>query len=212
MIKLRGAEAVLRKVNLLGQIMIAKTRIPKTYRIIGIDKKLRTERTRVEARLLHKAKLAGVSCPTVFEVSEFEIIMSLVNGNRPKMNESECFEAGVILAKLHNADIIHGDYTPANLILESMKGGKKGMARNATHFLTVLNGSPFRDTVGSFYVIDFGLGFISNDIEDKAVDVFTMLNSIKHKNDFAKGYSECKKYQLVLDRVKKIEKRVRYAT
>ena len=57
-----------------------------------------------------------------------------------------------MLAALHKADIIHGDYTPANLILES--GGRR------------------------MFVIDFGLGFISNDIEDKAVDVFTMMRAI----------------------------------
>jgi tRNA A-37 threonylcarbamoyl transferase component Bud32 len=181
--------------------------------VAELDRKLRAERTRSEAKLLHKAKLAGVDCPAVLEVGEFEIIMSLIRGKRPKMNESEAKEAGMILAKLHSADIIHGDYTPANLIvstdnkLEKTKNGKN----------KIMDASS--DTLDNekMFVIDFGLGFISNDVEDKAVDVFTMLRAIgKNKKkvweSFLKGYSNYSRYEEVMRRVEVVEKRVRYAT
>jgi len=186
---LRGAEAVLSKTQIIGIDAIVKKRIAKNYRLKGIDEKLRRERTRSEARILHKAKLAGVKCPTVLQVEEFEIVMGFLDGERPQMNSRESKIAGETLAKLHSKDIIHGDYTPANIII---KGGSKG-------------------TVGSFYVIDFGLGFISADIEDKAVDVFTMLRAISEKDAFLSGYKTYSKAESVLKRVAKVEKRVRYA-
>jgi Kae1-associated kinase Bud32 len=109
--------------------------------------------------------------------------MSFIAGERPGMSKADAKEAGGMLAALHEADIIHGDYTPANLMLE----GKE------------------------MFVIDFGLGFISNDVEDKAVDVFTMLRAIAEKEAFKEGYQSYQKANQVLKRVKDVEKRVRYA-
>ena len=182
---MRGAEAMLREERLLGRKVVVKCRMPKGYREGALDTKLRTERTRGEARLLHKAKVAGVPCPIVLEVREFEITMSFVDGTRPEMDAKESWEAGRILAALHGADIIHGDYTPANLI----RSGESG----------------------ALYVIDFGLGFVSKDIEDRAVDVFTMLRAIVEKDAFVAGYCSYGSAEEVLKRVKDVEKRVRYA-
>ncbi|MEW6748546.1 MAG: KEOPS complex kinase/ATPase Bud32 [Candidatus Micrarchaeota archaeon] len=185
---MRGAEAVLERISLLGRPCVMKTRVAKGYRVEKLDERLRMERTRGEARLLHKAKLAGVECPTVLQVDDFEIVMSSIDGKRPSMIPRECEEAGGLLAKLHGADIIHGDYTPANLIL-----GRR------------------------LYVIDFGLGFISNDIEDKAVDVFTMLRALgesggkSEKDAFLSGYRSYRSAASVLKRVCGVESRVRYA-
>jgi len=183
---MKGAEAVLTPTKIIGIDALTKTRIAKGYRIKELDTRLRTERTKMEARLLNKAKLAGVPCPTVLEVDEFEIVMEKIEGKRPGMDPADCEEAGRLLAKLHSADIIHGDYTPANLLTD----GKK------------------------LFVIDFGLGFISNDIEDKAVDVFTMIRAIgkpEGKESFLKGYGAYAKAESVLKRLKVVEMRVRYA-
>lgn len=182
---MKGAEATVTKV--IGRAAVLKSRIPKIYRVKELDRKLRIERTRNEAKLLNKAKVAGVECPVVLRVDEFNITMSFVDGSRPKMNKKEAMEAGKILAKLHMADIIHGDFTPANLIKNK----------------------------NSLYVIDFGLGYISKDIEDKAVDVFTMLRSFGNnkiaKESFLSAYREYDRAEEVLVRVKGVEKRVRYA-
>jgi Kae1-associated kinase Bud32 len=197
---MRGAEAVLTKKTLLGRPCVVKARMRKGYRVGELDERLRTERTKGEARLLHKAKMAGVSCPTVLEVDDFSITMDYLGGKRPKMDVREAREAGSVLAKLHAADIIHGDYTPANLIASGT--GKKG-------------------TRSTLFVIDFGLGFISKDVEDKAVDVFTMMRALgeragdgngkEAKVAFIKGYKDYEKAAAVLVRVKDVEKRVRYA-
>jgi TP53 regulating kinase-like protein len=182
----RGAEAVIRKGSLIGRQVVIKDRIRKTYRAEEIDSRLRRERTRAEAKLLHRAKMAGVDCPTVLEVSEFSLTMDYLRGDHPLMGAKESERAGEILARLHSAGIIHGDFTPVNLIASG----------------------------GSLSVIDFGLGFFSNDIEDKAVDVFTMLKALDKKSgeSFLNGYGAGNpKYGSVLKRLREVEKRVRYS-
>jgi len=180
---IRGAEAVVTKTSFLGKSAVVKDRIEKTYREKHLDDLLRKKRTRAEARLLHKAKKAGVPCPTVLCIDEFSITMCFLEGKRPGMTREEAEKSGDYLAKLHNSGIIHGDYTPANLIKT-----RKGLS-----------------------VIDFGLGFFSTDIEDMAVDVFTMLKSISKKEEFLKGYKKSKRYSSVLKRVEDIRKRMRYS-
>lgn len=181
----KGAEAIVFKeyFPLLKKTLIVKRRIPKSYRIKELDEKLRKERTRHEAKLLNKAKLANVKCPTVYFVNDFDIGMEYIRGKKPKMTESECEEAGKILASLHKKGIIHGDFTKANLL-------KRG---------------------NSLYVIDFGLGFFSQDIEDQAVDVLTALKSLLYPESFLNSYSKINEnYKRIFDRVEEIKRRARY--
>lgn len=183
---MRGAEAVLKKSTLLGKPVLIKQRIQKKYRVKELDENLRKKRTKAEARLLHKAKLVGVLCPTVLEIEDFKLTIEELQGVHPKMGSSEAKKAGEMLVQLHEAGIIHGDYTPVNLI--KCKSG--------------------------LYVIDFGLGFFSEDVEDMAVDVFTMLRSLEKENikkSFLSGYKKHKNFSTILKRVKEVEKRVRYA-
>jgi tRNA A-37 threonylcarbamoyl transferase component Bud32 len=56
------------------------------------------------------------------------------------------------------------------------------------------------------------LGFISNEIEPKAVDYLSMKNQIPYKDEFEKGYkSAFSNFDLVFQKTKKIEDRVRYS-
>jgi len=204
---MKGAEAVISFSKLLGKKIVIKNRAPKTYRAKELDTNLRKTRTRSEARLLHKAKLAGVACPTVLCVDEFSLYISYINGKRPKMNEALAREAGGILANLHTADIIHGDFTVANLLLAS------GKWQVANSYRLKAKSQKLTANDGSLFVIDFGLGFFSNDIEDKAVDVLTMLKLLQHdklKNAFLDGYGKYEKFNAVLSRIKIVESRVRY--
>ena len=182
---MKGAEAIISFPKLLGKKVVVKDRAPKTYRAKALDENLRRTRTRSEARLLHKAKLAGVACPTVLCVDEFSLWLSFIKGKRPTLNTALAKQAGEILANLHVVDIIHGDFTVANLLVNK----------------------------NSLYIIDFGLGFFSSDIEDKAVDVLTMLKLLQHdklKNAFLDGYKKYEKFNAVLSRIKIVESRVRY--
>lgn len=181
-----GAEAVLRRGTLLGKKIVVKERIQKRYRNESLDKKLRVERTREEARLLSMAKEGGVRCPFVYAVSEYAITMSYVKGEmlhelieKRKPDNSVLEACGKMLAALHSRNIIHGDFTPANIMV-----CKDGIT-----------------------LIDFGLGFFSLDDEDKAVDILTMKKALGNSaSPFLSAYGN----PSMLKRVEGIEKRARY--
>ena len=174
---LEGAEAVLTVQEFAGFCCLKKLRVSKKYRPVSLDEKLRFERTRREARLLVKAKEAGVLCPHVFAVSKDFILIEKLLGRTlnkvEKAGKKSYFEAGALLAKLHSLNIAHGDYTPANLMLV----GKK------------------------LYVIDFGLGFVSSEDEDKAVDLLTFVNAVGDKQaaEFLRGYLKFGERKIIRD-------------
>lgn len=183
---MRGAESKVLPVVFLGKKMLRKERMKRDYREPSLDRALRKRRTIQEARLLHKAKKAGVRAPVVYMVEEFALTFSKIAGRKPKMKMNEVKEAARLLAKLHKADIVHGDYTPANLLVN-----KRGM-----------------------YVIDFGLGMVSQKIEDKAMDLMTMLRTLdsKAREVFKKEYQKSwEKGEECVKRWREAEKRVRYA-
>src|SRR3989338_10744383 len=78
--ELKGAEAVLRKTDFLGFPAVEKLRVEKKYRNSALDRRIRGERTRREARLLARAKSADVFCPVVYCVGEVSITMKFLKG------------------------------------------------------------------------------------------------------------------------------------
>lgn len=156
----RGAEAIL---YLDSEKNLVKERIKKSYRLEQIDSKLRTERTRAEARLLNEAGRAGVSVPKIFSVDEAgaKISMEFLYGERLKevfnseigieKKKSLAEEIGKSVGKLHSHNLIHGDLTTSNLILKENK----------------------------IFFIDFGLGFQSNKAEDFATDLSVLKEALK---------------------------------
>jgi len=189
--RMKGAEAILTKTRVLSFPAVEKFRPKKKYRADALDEKIRRERTRREARLLSRAKEAGVICPLVYEVSDFSIRMKFLEGemlyhalrSRP-IKQSEIASAACILAALHSVDVVHGDFTPANLM-----NTREGMA-----------------------VIDFGLGSISHDVEDKGTDILTMKKALGNKEGqaFSAAYSRAGGKQSVVKMSGEIEKRARY--
>jgi len=188
--EMKGAEAVLRKVRVLGIPAVEKFRPEKKYRARELDERIRSGRTKREARLLARAKEAGVLCPVVFQVGRFAIKMKYLQGRmlhqkmqREGISRREISEAARILARLHSADVVHGDYTPANLML----------------------------TKGGMAVIDFGLGSISPDAEDKATDVVMMKKALAGRGSlFVRAYEKNGGEKSVVRMVGEIEKRARY--
>ena len=92
---------------------------------------------------------------------------------------------------MHNNNIIHGDLTTSNMILEN-----------------------------EIYFIDFGLSFFSDKTEDKAVDLHLLRHALesKHHKIFEKSFkavlngykSKCRKYNETIKRLEKVESRGRY--
>ena len=188
--EMKGAEAILKKMRVLSFPAVEKFRPKKEYRADALDEKIRRERTRREARLLSRAKAAGVICPVVYEVSDFAIRMKFLEGEmlhhaltRRPVKKSEIASAARILVALHTVDVVHGDFTPANLM-----NMKDGMA-----------------------VIDFGLGSISNDDEDKGTDILTMKKALgKQGGAFEAAYSRAGGKTSVVRMSEEIGKRGRY--
>jgi len=190
-----GAEAIL--IHQDGKLL--KRRIKKSYRIEVLDEKLRKSRTKKEAKLLEKSsKLIPV--PKIIKINEKtkEIDMEFLEGLKLSDNldnlknaEEICKIIGENIAKLHDADIIHGDLTTSNMIYAQDK----------------------------VYFIDFGLGFESKKIEDKAVDLHLIKQALeaKHFNNYEKffaaileGYRLSKHHLATSSRLKAVEKRGRY--
>jgi len=103
---------------------------------------------------------------------------------RRAISAQEIASAAKILAALHSVDVVHGDFTPANLMLTP-----DGMA-----------------------VIDFGLGSISHDAEDKGTDVVTMEKSLGGNagEAFVKAYARAGGKPQVLRMAAEIGRRGRY--
>ena len=197
----RGAEA---KIYLdKGRGKIVKDRIKKSYRIPEIDNKLRTSRTKSEAKLLEKASKI-INCPKPLAIPQFGrmIHMQFIKGKKlseylntitAKQAEKICESIGKQVAILHKENIIHGDLTTSNMILKE----------------------------DNIFFIDFGLGFISARIEDKAVDLHLLRQALEAKhfkdwqklfNSVIKAYKEENREmgEKVLKQFEKVEARGRY--
>ena len=71
----QGAEARISTGTFLEFPVVIKHRYAKTYRNVGIDNKLRKERTIKEVRLLQSARELGLNVPYVLDVDKKEWII-----------------------------------------------------------------------------------------------------------------------------------------
>lgn len=194
----RGAEAVL----YLKENLLVKERIKKGYRIQELDEKIRSQRTKAESRIMVRARRHGINVPQIKETKKYKISMEFIDGERLKefLNQTTSSkrkklakEIGLLVAKLHSSNIIHGDLTTSNMIL-------------------------FEDKI---YLIDFGLAFHSQSIEDQAVDLHLLHQAYQSThfefldelwNPTIEAYKEnFKNSKKVLKRLEKIRKRGRYS-
>lgn len=143
--------------------VITKKRLKKTYRIPEIDNKIRKLRTKSEARILSHVKNSGILTPIIYDVDihDKNITMEYIKGNTVKdiiddlsynKRKELSFKIGEYISLMHEMDIIHGDLTTSNMIINKN---------------------------GDLVFIDFGLSYYSNLLEDKADDLFVLKKSIK---------------------------------
>ncbi len=193
-----GAEADIFAGEVAGIPAIIKDRIKKDYRAEQLDTAIRSQRTKSEAKITAHAKMAGVNVPTLLLVSGNRLYASRIDGetlNHLMLAKKESQFTGAIedaagqLALIHSKDLVHGDYTPANLML---------------------------DKQNRLWVIDFGLGEFTNSVEEKALDVLLMKRSISpslyKKFEHAYLYSDWKYTKHVIAKLAEIERRGRYQT
>lgn len=233
----QGAEAVILKQG--NQII--KDRIKKNYRLTILDEKIRKQRTKAETKLLHKAsKIINTPVPEDCKEKN-KIKMPFIDGKKLsehlnnfslKKQKQICREIGKSIAKLHENHIIHGDLTTSNMILvENQKkldthpsssinknSINKKFKRSA---LTKFDSEQLinEQTNPIIYFIDFGLGFISQKYEDKAVDLHLLKQALEAKHfqnwevlikEVFKEYQNYKDSKIIFERLKAVEKRGRY--
>ena len=188
---IKGAEATIE----IEDDKVLKKREPKNYRHSELDNKIRTDRTSTEVRLIKDAKLHNVNAPEAEKVNDFTIEMENIDGSPLKDVLTDRLELmedyGRNIGYLHSTEIIHGDLTTSNAMASE----------------------------DELYVIDFGLSFRSQRLEDKAVDIHLLkqvLNSSHPEvmeeacQKFVEGYSNYERSKEVLEQLKEVEKRGRY--
>jgi len=202
----KGAEASLYLTDWHGRKVIMKERLPKKYRPSKLDGHIRTYRTIHEPQLMHEAKKAGVSTPTIFlvDLKNATIIMGFIEGKQVKqlLNEvtkserqSLSLKIGELIGRLHEYGIIHGDLTTSNMIL---------------------------DSEGKIFFVDFGLGEKTKELEARGVDLHLMKRALQSTHfrfteecfdAVIRGYSKvlgAETVKNILDKIKEIERRGRY--
>jgi len=195
----QGAEAVLYH----DDKKIIKVRVPKRYRHPELDKQLRTQRTRREAKILETLQKAQFSSPKLIKVDdktatlEIEfingtIVRSALNNLSNPKQKTLMKSIGASIAQLHQHNIIHGDLTTSNMIINK----------------------------DQLHLIDFGLSYTSLRVEDRAVDLHVLERAFESTHceyypelfnliitEYKKQYKEAKE---VLDRLEKVKERGRY--
>ena len=202
----KGAEADVIRGDWQGLQAVFKVRKPLRYRLPILDEAIRRQRTVHEAEMIHLAKGAGVVSPSLYEVDVVgsTLVMEYVRGNRLKDMVGSLSRAGIEevfgefgrnVAKLHAAGIMHGDLTTANVVR--------------------------RD--GSLVFIDFGLSVRTSRVEDQAVDLRLIKETMVGAHSavaaealvsFNRGYAEVvgqAKARTILKQLQSIERRGRYA-
>ncbi len=158
----KGAEAELYLESWCGSTAVRKTRLPKPYRVAQLDVAIRRARTVHETNLMHEARKLGVPVPAIQhidpETSSF--IMDYVNG--PTLKEQlytvssvtrrkQCNLMGRMVALIHKGGIVHGDLTISNVLCADDR----------------------------LFLIDFGLGDFSTQLEDRGVDLLLLNRAMK---------------------------------
>ncbi len=185
-----GAEADIYETIFFGIRGIVKHRRERAYIPKELDMWLRLHRTKIEARIISAASMNGVNVAKILFVDSDSIYLERIKGRKlsdihNNIPKETLRQVGMELAGLHNMDIVHGDYTKANIMITE-------------------EGIPM--------VIDFGLSEQTNSIEEKALDLMLLKRSLEDKFPIAlNSYMDrSKDSKIILSRLGNIEKRGRY--
>ncbi|XP_055843391.1 EKC/KEOPS complex subunit TP53RK [Episyrphus balteatus] len=169
----QGAEARVYIGKLNDEKCIIKERFIKKYRHPDLDSTITKQRIKAENNAITRCLAAGVLAPKVLQVNynskkiymEYfdkaitckEYIKKIVSTKSIAESETKlselCVAIGVILSKIHTNNIIHGDLTTSNILVD-----------------------PKVDDFSEYelILIDFGLSQYSQSPEDKGVDLYVL--------------------------------------
>lgn len=202
----RGAEADIFLGRWSDRPAVYKVRKALPYRLAALDEMLRRQRTVHEAEMIHSVKAAGVASPFLYFVSQPDatLVMEFVDGQRLKDAIATAAKSEVArlfrllggdVARLHSAGLMHGDLTTANVIIREEE----------------------------LVFIDFGLSVHSRRLEDQAVDLRLIKETITGAHSSVagtatdalfQGYGEvvgARVLKAALRQLREIERRGRYA-
>jgi N6-L-threonylcarbamoyladenine synthase/protein kinase Bud32 len=197
-----GAEARIERSEFYERPALAKIRERKSYRNSGIDSMLRTLRTKTEISNLMRMYDLKVNIPVVydFDLENSIIKMQYISGTTLStlLRDRSFHDLTVIsdlarqVAQIHNEGMSHGDLTTSNIMV---------------------------DDSNRVILIDPSMGRASASLEDKAGDIFLLLESFRSAHSdrpklgeefldqyrcFSSDYDEIRK------RLDEIERRRRY--
>lgn len=175
----QGAEAKLFLGDYHGQPCLIKERFAKLYRHPDLDKQLTKERMRSETKALARCHAAGILVPRVFNMDldtrriymEYfgrsrtvkQHIIALSTNTEPEDQElaaqleTLAKQIGEVIGRMHSNNIIHGDLTTSNMLLEPKPDDTSDSF-----------------TEYSLVMIDFGLAHYHTSAEDKGVDLYVL--------------------------------------
>lgn len=176
----QGAEGIIRLVDYVGgRQAVRKERAHKRYRFAELDGKLRGRRVSQEARVIGRLQKAGIAVPAIYEVDTRQgtLIMQFIEGLTLKQylqTQDQGFDkkilmmgkVGKIISMLHSHDVVHGDLTSGNIMIEEEKRG------------------------GRIVLIDFGLSFSNATDEDFAVDLYVFERAVQTTHDNSGGEAD----------------------
>lgn len=191
--EVKGAEATVK----IEEDKVIKKRDKKDYRHPELDDRIRKERTKSEANIIRNVSKYNIG-PELLEENENSLEIEKIEGKTLKQNiekkSSLINQTAEKIALLHQNNIIHGDLTTKNIIVD-----KKTQ-------------EPF--------IIDYGLSEHSQRIEDKAVDLHLFKEVLKTSHpsiydnaweSFLQTYKQnYEEADQILDRLEEIEERGRY--
>jgi len=201
----RGAESIIFKIEKWGHPYVLKWRQSKPYLLTEIDTQIRRTRINRECKMLTISRALGVPTPAVYsmDLHNHTIMMDYIEGTQfkeiagklPKhklVSFSRNF--GRLIANLHIGDVVHGDPTTSNVIV---------------------------DNNYKMWLVDFGLAEMNATIEMKGVDLHLIQRAFETTHwDLQRimlkatleGYSEVYGIQSeqVISRMKEIRERGRY--
>jgi TP53 regulating kinase-like protein len=216
----QGAEARIWKLSADNHgstdVIICKERFSKAYRHPDLDQRLTKSRCRSEAKTLEKCtQKSDIRVPKVVRVEAPLLYIEYLDGptlksylNAPDDSKQMRMETvaqmmGIMIGRLHNLGVIHGDLTTSNVLVLPAVNATKGP---------------------ELALIDFGLSKSTTSVEEQAVDLYVLERALLSTHpelpeDFfdkvlesyasiANKASE-KKYQSTLQRLEQVRQRGR---
>ncbi|ETN65952.1 o-sialoglycoprotein endopeptidase [Anopheles darlingi] len=176
----QGAEGKLYIGNYKGTRCLVKERFEKKYRHPALDRQLTRQRIKAEQKAFQRCASAGVVTPVLLAVDldgrkiymEYlekaitakEFIDKMMDTDKTAAEDSPelkelAAQIGQMVGVLHRNNIVHGDLTTSNILLDPVEGASSAL--------------PYR-----LVTIDFGLSHFSDNTENKGVDLYVLERAI----------------------------------